>query len=272
MGFTEASINVLRRSLPKDTIKQRQGPGGMKFNYIEAKEVISLLNEAFNFEWSSEVISSSVIENTVVVLTRLKVNGITHEAYGSAEIKRFSSGSKQGQAVDLGNDYKSANSDAIKKAATRLNIGLELYGNDTDQDHHEGPNSSFGSGSKNAPPIERPAPPANGKQFAAKKSFDPSTFMNNGNSTSAPAARLAPAVPPPAPARPSSGANPFRDGSAKGNLPSTHLTALKNMADRKKLSPQELILNTLGNDVVATDFDQLNTNQAIEILRKAHSL
>src|SRR5205085_662824 len=55
---------------------------------------------------------------------------IVKTQFGGAEIKRHASGPRSGRPLSIADDYKAAASDALKKCASLLGIGLDLYGRD----------------------------------------------------------------------------------------------------------------------------------------------
>ena len=62
----------------------------------------------------------------VLVLGKLTAEGITKMAFGSMQISR----NKDTKAIiSLGDDLKAASTDALKKAASLLGVGLYLYSN-----------------------------------------------------------------------------------------------------------------------------------------------
>lgn len=146
----EEARNDIRRPLNPKWIKQRK-QGGTTLSYIGGHIVIHLLNNAFNYQWTFEVLSKDIVRSapkpkvewvkgvrTVVkdengnivmeqqppyveVLGRLTVPGLGfREQYGSKIII--------GGATEQEHATKSATTDALKKCASLFGIGLELYG------------------------------------------------------------------------------------------------------------------------------------------------
>jgi hypothetical protein len=105
-------------------VAYKPGPGGKQYKYIPGDDVINRLNNAFEYEWSCEVRSYFKDENQVIALVSLKAGNVVHEGFGGAEIATYASGPKQGKVIDLSNAYKSAVTNAIKKAAEQFGIGL----------------------------------------------------------------------------------------------------------------------------------------------------
>jgi len=104
--------------------------GGAKLIYIPVSEVINRLNKILGVNnWSMTVIRcdrDATDIDFVVAHVRLQYtspNGVVvRDGIGGQKIKR----TKQGSIVDLGNEFKGAISDALKKAAQTLGVGLYL--------------------------------------------------------------------------------------------------------------------------------------------------
>ena len=126
---------------PANHVKVRQGRAGMQIRYVETGYMIDRLNKIFNYMWSFEIKEKTQNQSLtqVQVLGRLTgyivipgaqpiVQPIVKEQYGSAEIKKYSSTSQTaGSPIDIGDDYKAAASDALKKCASMLGIAADLY-------------------------------------------------------------------------------------------------------------------------------------------------
>jgi hypothetical protein len=117
---------LLEKPFEPSQIKQRQGNFGHILDYVEGHVVTSRLNDAFDGNWSFEVVKYRILKDTdeVLVLGKLTAEGVTKMAFGSKEIER----SKDTKAIiSLGDDLKAASTDALKKAASLLGVGLYLY-------------------------------------------------------------------------------------------------------------------------------------------------
>ena len=117
---------LLEKPFEPSQIKQRQGNFGHILDYVEGHVVTSRLNEAFDGNWSFEVVKYRILKDTdeVLVLGKLTAEGVTKMAFGSKEIER----SKDTKAIiSLGDDLKASSTDALKKAASLLGVGLYLY-------------------------------------------------------------------------------------------------------------------------------------------------
>lgn len=126
-------IQQLAEPFPREMEKILK-KGGASLTYIPVSEVITRLNKVLGVDkWSFEIMScnrDSIDPDYIVAHVRLtwfpgdaSFSGmITRDGYGGQKIKR----TKQGEIVDLGDEFKGAVSDALKKAAQTLGVGLYL--------------------------------------------------------------------------------------------------------------------------------------------------
>lgn len=117
---------------PKEVERQLK-KGGASLTYIPVSEVISRLNKVLGFDgWSYEIVKcerDSLDPDFIVAHVRMNVFpdgekfvSVSKDGFGGQKIKR----TKNGDIVDLGDEFKGAVSDALKKAAQALGIGLYL--------------------------------------------------------------------------------------------------------------------------------------------------
>ena len=120
---------LLEKPFAPDQIKQREGNFGRMLDYIEGHTIIQRLNDAFDAEWSFRIISHEIVKEVdeVLVLGELKAFDIVKSQFGSSKIKRAR---ETGEIISLADDLKSAATDALKKTATLLGVGLQLYNGD----------------------------------------------------------------------------------------------------------------------------------------------
>jgi recombination DNA repair RAD52 pathway protein len=104
--------------------------------YIPVSEVIARLNRVFGvLGWSSEIIKcerDALDPDCIVAHVRLTVSTseygqiVQKDGFGGQKIKR----TKTGDIIDLGNEFKGAVSDALKKAAQQFGVALYLSRSD----------------------------------------------------------------------------------------------------------------------------------------------
>ena len=106
--------------------------GGAALVYIPVSEVITRLNKVIGVDsWSFEIIScgrDTLDPDYIVAHIRMTwyseapFGYVTRDGIGGQKIKR----TKAGDIVDLGDEMKGAVSDALKKAAQTMGVGLYL--------------------------------------------------------------------------------------------------------------------------------------------------
>jgi len=121
----------LSEQFPREVERQLR-KSGTSLTYIPVSEVITRLNKILGVDrWSFEIISCSrdgIDPDYIVAHVRImwfcndSDGVIIRDGYGGQKIKR----TKQGEIVDLGDEMKGAVSDALKKAAQTLGVGLYL--------------------------------------------------------------------------------------------------------------------------------------------------
>lgn len=140
----EKTIKCLVEPFPESALKKRAG-ARKQLIYVEGAVVVERLNKAFDHGWTWEIIEYFVDEapndrngnpqHDVTVRGRLTVypEGIIKEAFGGVRV------GAAGKGECRGDDLKGASTDALKKAASLLGVGLHLYSDeiDTGEPHDE---------------------------------------------------------------------------------------------------------------------------------------
>ena len=118
--------SLLEKPFEPGQVKQRQGNFGHILDYVEGHVVTSRLNDAFEGNWSFEIVKYRILKETkeVIVLGKLIAENVTKMAFGS---KEMAINKDTNAIISLGDDLKSASTDALKKAASLLGVGLYLY-------------------------------------------------------------------------------------------------------------------------------------------------
>jgi hypothetical protein len=117
---------MLEKPFTPDQIKQREGNFGKTLDYIEGHAVIARLNESFESLWSFSILEHKVMAecDEVIVLGQLRAGEVVKTQFGSSRITRNRDTSEM---VSIADDMKAAATDALKKCATMLGVGLHLY-------------------------------------------------------------------------------------------------------------------------------------------------
>jgi len=133
-GPTNNIYNALAENFPQE-MERTVNKGGTLLTYIPVSEVINRLNRVLGVDkWSFTIIRcerDSADPEFVVAHVRIEYlvtdyQTICRDGFGGQKIKR----TKQGAIVDLGDEFKGAISDALKKAAQTLGVGLYLARSD----------------------------------------------------------------------------------------------------------------------------------------------
>jgi len=120
---------LLEKPFAPEQIKQRVGSFGNVIDYVEGHAIIKRLNDSFDGLWSFEIVKHEVMDDLdeVIVLGRLSAGDVMKMQFGSSRITRAK---ETGNVISLADDLKAAATDAMKKCATLLGVGLHLYNGD----------------------------------------------------------------------------------------------------------------------------------------------
>jgi hypothetical protein len=139
----EALRQIMTQRTPEKEIRTRPGRGGKPLKYTDGAYVIRTLNEGFGWDWDFVADNEQLIEfngqpfevkvrGTLTV--RYKGLSVTKTQFGCQPIEMLSNGTKP---VSIGDAYKGAATDAMKKCASLLGIALDLYDSDYKAEKYE---------------------------------------------------------------------------------------------------------------------------------------
>lgn len=143
----DAQLSLLLQKTPRKEIRTRllnpnkpEGPGNPRLRYVEHAYVTEALNLLFGFNWDLEVLEQQRVDNEAVVKARLRVrladgSTIVKDSFGGAHYQPANSNASWADTL------KAAHSDALKAAAARLGIGLDLYRHEEEQKRAPGPDN-----------------------------------------------------------------------------------------------------------------------------------
>jgi len=128
-GLSMEQIRVLHSLTPTEFLQEREGRGGKTFTYVDVHYVVAVLNFVFSHRWSDAYVDYHREGSQLWVRCTLSVtlpNGVivSHQATGSGEVK-LQKGTNN--PVDLGDDWKAVEADALKKAAWKYGIAWDVY-------------------------------------------------------------------------------------------------------------------------------------------------
>lgn len=139
-AITEAQLTIISQRTPREEVRMRPGKGGKQLAYVDHAYVTRLLNEAFGWNWDFEVDNEEILHVgerpfEVRCRGRLTVRTPTNQTiikmqFGCQPIEMQRN--DQMMPVSLGDAFKGAASDALKKCASLLGIALDLYDSDSD--------------------------------------------------------------------------------------------------------------------------------------------
>ena len=132
----EAIKRILSQRTPPGEIRVRDGRGGQKLKYTDGAYVIRTLNEALGWDWDFVADNEELLMNgdkpfevkvRGTLTVRMDGRTVTKTQFGCQPIEMMRDGSKP---VSIGDAYKGAATDAMKKCASLLGIALDLYDSD----------------------------------------------------------------------------------------------------------------------------------------------
>lgn len=127
-SLNAAQLKLILKYTPDKYVRQRPAKGGGTWKYVTGGYVKKCLNLMFGWDWDFEIIDEKILHGEVVVKGRLtcRSNGkqITKMQFGNKDII-----CKKGTDIPLsiGNDLKSAATDALKKCASEIGIAADIY-------------------------------------------------------------------------------------------------------------------------------------------------
>ena len=132
-AFNAAQMQFLHKVTPSKYIRERPAKGGGNWKYLSGGYVKKTLNLMFGFDWDFEILEQLILHGECVVKGKLTVrtNGhtIVKTQFGNKDIayKKQQQGETERVPLSIGNDLKSAATDALKKCASELGIGADVY-------------------------------------------------------------------------------------------------------------------------------------------------
>ena len=118
---------------------------GSNLDYITGEQVTSRLNEELGWDgWSFRVLEHGYNEGAdeFWCLGELTSGSVIRQQFGSQKPNRYARGDNAGKIIDLGFDLKGAATDALKKCASLIGVGLYLHEKEPTQARKEAPPSS----------------------------------------------------------------------------------------------------------------------------------
>lgn len=146
-GLGQDQIRFLLGKTPPDHIYKRPAKGGGEWEYVTGTYVQKVLNFVFGWNWDFDVVEQweyprlndspkyVVVKGklTVRVIKNKQLREVSKTQFGRADVKyktKYVNNKKvvSDEPLDIGNDYKAASTDALKKCASMLGIASDVYG------------------------------------------------------------------------------------------------------------------------------------------------
>lgn len=126
--FTPEQMAFLTEKTPESEIYQKV-KNGKNYRYVKGSYVKKVLNLMFGFAWTEQIISKEYYPefNQVVVNLRLCYTGKDGREYFK---EQFGGADLEEGKPSLGDAFKAAATDALKKCASELGIAADVYGAD----------------------------------------------------------------------------------------------------------------------------------------------
>jgi recombination DNA repair RAD52 pathway protein len=127
-SLNSQQLKLILQKTPDKYVHKRPAKGGGEWEYVTGGYVKKCLNLMFGWDWDFEIIDEKIIDGEAIVKGRLtcRSNGkvIVKMQYGNKDIV-----CKKGSTTPLsiGNDLKSAATDALKKCAAEIGIAADIY-------------------------------------------------------------------------------------------------------------------------------------------------
>ena len=135
IGLHKEQIKELTAKTPKASIQSRPSPWGGEIEYVTGEYVKRKLMSAFKGALRVTVRDIETVEDCILThitveypITQFCKNGtFIHEEWARIDEVGTSTIRKQGQTTNYSTAIKASHTDALKRAATHLGIGLDLY-------------------------------------------------------------------------------------------------------------------------------------------------
>lgn len=176
-----------------------------------------------------------MLQDEVLVLGRLTAGTVCKTQFGTSSITR---NKQTGEVISLGDDLKAAATDALKKAATLLGVGLSLYSGNNGQ--HNGANQQPPVNGKQGIPVSKTNQPQNHYSGNVNGGF------NNGHT--------------------GPGQGQTQQGQGQSRLSSKQLGYLNSIAKEKAITQQEL--NNMAVQKFGTQVSFLSKKDASEFINE----
>jgi len=135
-NLNDKQLALILKKTPAQYVKSRPAKGGGTWDYVPGGYMKKILNLMFGWDWDFEIMDEKIMHGEVIVKGKLtcRSNGkeIIKMQYGNKDImyRKLQQGETERQPLSIGNDLKSAATDALKKCAAEIGIAADIYNKD----------------------------------------------------------------------------------------------------------------------------------------------
>lgn len=127
---------ILKRT-PQQYIKKKPAKGGGQWDYVTGGYVKKCLNIMFGWDWDFEIIEQMAMHGEAIVKGKLTCRtggrAIVKMQFGNKDIMYKKQSPEEIQRgseripLSIGNDFKAATTDCLKKCAAEIGIAADIY-------------------------------------------------------------------------------------------------------------------------------------------------
>lgn len=135
-NLNDKQLALILKRTPAQYVKTRPAKGGGTWDYVPGGYMKKILNLMFGWDWDFEIMDEKIMHGEVIVKGKLtcRSNGkeIVKMQYGNKDImyRKLQQGETERVPLSIGNDLKSAATDALKKCAAEIGIAADIYNKD----------------------------------------------------------------------------------------------------------------------------------------------
>lgn len=130
-ALNELQLQFVLKRTPKQYVKDRPAKGGGTWKFVSGGYIKKCLNLMFGFDWDFEILDEKYIHGQVIVRGKLTCRAggktIIKTQYGRKDVI-CRKGTEN--PLDIGNDFKAAATDCLKKCASEIGIAADIYNAD----------------------------------------------------------------------------------------------------------------------------------------------
>lgn len=263
--------------MPFDQVDYRPAAGGNRFSFVKSKFIFDRMNDVFGTGWSTEIISHEIIGDEFLVVVKVTIlaqsSGVVEEfcQFGFGSAKKFGN-------QEIGNLFKSAESNAIKDAVKKWGVALHIEEDDNGGQQYTAPSTSVVP--PTVPNNTGSAPPVFSGANSAAPSSQPPFPTDNSSMVPPPVTNTPPTtesttstVTPPLPSTPGEAGTAFGGTNNEGKITDIQKVALETVLNIGNITYEELIKKALPDeDNIPESIDDVDFKTAAFIINFGNKL